>query len=319
MATTKKWGVRIFGAIVLGLSGFFLLISDGSSGQTFAQDATLVSSATDLHPVEVFSVHADADSIQEAFQLAGVDYFPEDKISYFPDPSLGLNTVITVARALPVSLQDGKRVKTIRTWQDTVGKMLEEKRIVLGNEDRITPALDTPLTQDTKVAITRVARTEVSEFETIAFQTVERGNANMWRGETKLIQSGANGKREKKYLLIREDGELISKTLIANNIIEAAVNKIIEIGTKLRIGQVLTGKATWYDCCGTEVAMDAFRRGTEVRVTNLANGRSIIVTVDGCICGATGVLIDLHPSLFQQLGGTLGQGVMSSVRVEQIL
>jgi uncharacterized protein YabE (DUF348 family) len=281
--------------------------------------ARTVLAADNNHPQVIFSADSTARTIIDAFQQAGLPYYPEDKVSAFPDPSLGLGTVITVTRALPVSVVDGKKRYELRTWQQTVEGLLAEKKIELGAEDRIAPSLGTPLGPNLSVSITRVARTEVSEFETIAFKTVEKENSTMWRGETRVTQAGKNGKREKRYLVIREDGELVSKTLIANVVVESVIDKIIEVGTKLKIGKTLTGKATWYNCCGTKVAMDVFPRGTEVRVTNLSNGRSIIVRNDGCICGAQGVLIDLHPSLFQQLGGTLGQGVIGQVRVEQIL
>lgn len=297
--------------ILLTLGSFFF--------RSTPPPARPVLAADNNHPQEIFSADSSVRTIVEAFQQAGLPYYPEDKVSAFPDPSLGLGTVITVVRAMPVSVQDGKKRYELRTWQNSVEALLAEKKIELGDEDRITPSLATSLAPNLGITITRVARTEISEFELIAFKTVQKDNASMWRGETQVTQVGKNGKREKKYLVIREDGELVSKTLIANNVVEAVTDKIVEIGTKLKIGKTLTGKATWYDCCGTKVAMDAFPRGTEVRVTNLSNGRSIIVRNDGCICGASGVLIDLHPSLFQQLGGTLGQGVIGQVRVEQIL
>jgi hypothetical protein len=284
-------------------------------------NAQRVSAAeTPHHPVEVFSVDGTARTVTEAFQQAGRPYYLEDRVSAFPDPSLGLGSVITVTRAMPVVLQDGKRRYELRTWQETVEGLLHEKKIELGQEDRIGPNLANALTPNSTVVVTRVARTEVSEFETIPFRVVERQDGSLWRGETKVSQAGANGKREKRFLLIREDGELISKTLLANSVVEAVVDRIVLIGTKLKIGQTYTGKATWYqNSYGTKVATDLFKRGVELRVTNLNTGKSIIVKNDGCICGAQGVLIDLSPAYFQALGGTLGQGVLQNVRVEEIL
>ncbi len=279
-----------------------------------------VAATSTLHPVEVFQSDPSARSLSEAFAQAGVEYYPEDRVSYFPDPALGLGSVITVERALPVSLKDGKRSYLIRTWQSTIGDLLAEKKIVLGNEDRIAPTLLTPLQAQMQIIITRVDRTTVSEFETIVFKTIEQDDPSSFRGTNTVVQQGSNGQIEKQYLIIREDGELISKTLTATITVKDVVNKIIKIGTKLKIGKVLTGKATWYvNSYGTKVAMDAFKRGVEVRITNLNTGKSIIVKNDGCICGAQGVLVDLAPEYFQALGGTLGQGVLQNVKVEEIL
>lgn len=272
------------------------------------------------HPEETFAADSSASSVIAAFNQAGIPFYPEDKVVAFPEPTLGLGTVITVTRAMPVIVQDGKKTLTLRTWASTVEGLISEKKIELGAEDRIAPSLETTLVSNMQLIITRVARTQVSEFEVVPFQTTEQNDPNSYRGTKTVTQEGRNGKREKKYLLIREDGELVSKTLLSNQIVEAVQNKIIKVGTKLKIGKTLNGKATWYvNSYGTKVAMDAFKKGVEVRITNLATGKSIIVKNDGCICGATGVLVDLAPEHFQALGGTLGQGVLGNVRVEEIL
>lgn len=273
-----------------------------------------------LHPVETFSADSTARTLAAAFTQANIAYYPEDVVQAFPDPAMGLGTVIRVERATPVTVHDGKRTIQVRTWKKTVGEILSEKRLDLGNEDRVGPTAATLLQPNMTITITRVARTTVSEFETISYQTLEQDDPSNYRGTKTVTQEGKNGKREKQFLLIREDGELISKTLTSNKIVEAVQNKIVKIGTKLKIGKTLSGKATWYqNSYGTKVAMDAFKKGVEVRITNLNNGKSIIVRNDGCICGATGVLVDLSPEYFQQLGGTLGQGVLSNIRVEEIL
>jgi hypothetical protein len=283
--------------------------------------ASVVEAAdNDKHPTEKFVADSTARTVVAAFAQANTPYYPEDRVTAFPEPSLGLGSVVTVVRATPIVIQDGKKTLTVRTWQETVGNLLDEKKIELGNEDRVAPSLDTALVPNLRITITRVARTQVSEFEAIAFQVVEQDDPSTYRGTRTVSQQGQNGKREKKYLLIREDGELISKTLLSNQIVEAVKNQIIKVGTKLKIGKILSGKATWYqNAYGTKVAMDAFKKGVEVRITNLSTGKSIIVRNDGCICGATGVLVDLAPEYFQALGGSLGQGVLASVRVEEIL
>lgn len=312
------------------LLGAVLIISSVTLGWLFwpslkaeSQETAVVASATSqdpLHPIETFAARAGADNLPAAFAQAEIPYYPEDRISSFPDLSLGLGGLITVERALPVEMVEGKKKYQVRTWQTTVEGLLREKKIDLGADDRIAPALATPLSRGSTIAITRVARTEVKDYEVVVYQTVERQDDSMYRGERKITQEGKNGKREKRYLIIREDGELKSKTLIANAIVEAAVDKIIKIGTKLKIGKIASGKATWYECCGTKVASDTFKKGTELRVTNLDNGKQIFVRVDGCICGGRSELVvDLHPSYFQKLGGQLAQGVFSSVRVEEIL
>lgn len=285
-------------------------------------------SSDPLHPVEVFRSDASARSLSEAFELAGVEYYPEDRVSYFPDPELGLGSIITIERALPIALKDGKRSYLIRTWQNTVGDLLNEKKIALGVEDRISPSSATPLQPNLLITITRVDRTTVKEFETVTYKTIEQDDPSAYRGNNTVVQQGSSGQLEKQYLVIREDGEQISKTLTATITVKEVVNKIVKIGTKLKIGKVGTGKATWYpypNRWGTKVASDFVKAGYEVRVTNLANGKTIIVRVAGCIVicpngivGTSSSIIDLAPEYFAALGVPTSAGVFQA-KVEEIL
>ncbi len=168
------------------------------------------------HPEETFTADSSARTVVASFAQAGRPYYPEDKVVAFPDPALGLGTVITVTRAMPVVVQDGKRTTTLRTWQSTVEGLLNEKKLELGAEDRISPTGPTSLSPNLRIVITRVARTQVVEKETIVFQTVIEKDYSQFVGGQKVVQAGKNGEKEKTYLLIREDGELISKTLLSS-------------------------------------------------------------------------------------------------------
>lgn len=201
---------------VLVVSTVFLLAVGSLFFRSTPPIATPAEAANETvsHPEEKFWADSSAGSIVAAFNQAGVAYFPEDKVTAFPEPSLGLGTVVTVVRAMPVVVQDGKKTLTLRTWEDTVGGLIGEKKIELGAEDRVAPSLDTPLSTNLRITITRVARTQVTEKEIIPFQTVIEKDYNQFVGAQKVVQAGKHGEKEKIYLLIREDGELVSKTLL---------------------------------------------------------------------------------------------------------
>src|SRR3989344_3736126 len=230
MTTTKKWGERIFVLSLAALAAVLVAPVKSEADSRIGQDEVLVSAATEYHPTEVFSVVYQANSLPEAFQAAGVDYFPEDKVSYFPDPNLGIGTVITVQRALPITVVDGRKSRTLRTWQNTVGDLLKEKKIELGNDDKIVPTIVTNLTKNMTLTITRVARTNVTETEIVPYQTKIEKDYNQFVGGQTVLKSGQNGQLEKTYLLIREDGELISKTLISTKTTITAVTAVVRQG-----------------------------------------------------------------------------------------
>jgi len=314
-----KTVVAVSAAVLLTAAAISLTPEPPRSVSVLASDATTQSSDS-LHPMTVFRVGPEVRNIPDAFKQAGVEYHPEDQITVSPaDLSYGLGGIVTDRQALPVKVIDGKHTTTQRTWQGTVGDLLTEKKIELGNEDRVSPALSTPLTASTVISITRVDRATQVLYETIPFQTVQQDDPSTYRGETKVTQVGANGKKEIDHLLIREDGELKSDTITATKIVQAVMNKIVSVGTKLKLGPAKSGRATYYvNGLGTKVATDQYKRGTKLLITNLSNGKKIEVVNDGCICDNSSVLVDLNPSYFLQLGGTLGQGVLGSVKVEEI-
>ncbi len=310
-----KWGAVGVSLVVLTLVFFPSKKSRGF--ELFAAAST-----DPLHPTEQVAVQSPANSVPEAIKQAGVDYYPEDKVSVFPDPSFGIGSYISITRALPITIVDGKKKYIARTWADTVSGLVDEKKLNLGDDDKITPPLNTQLTTSMTITIVRVARTTVTEKEVIAYQTVEKEDATMWRGETKVTQEGKNGERTKKYLVIREDGELVSKTLTSNEVTTAVTNKIIVKGTKLKIGKTFSGKLTWYDL-RTKVAINSstgLKKGQEVRVTNISNGKNIIVKIDDYCPASAGCagIIDLSPTYFKQLQSDL-YGSMPQVKVEEIL
>lgn len=184
-----------------------------------------------LHPVEVFTADSSAKSLIAAFTQAGVTYFPEDIVQAFPDPALGLGTVVRVERATPITIRDGKKTVQVRTWKKTVGEVLSEKRLDLGNEDRVGPTPVTLLQSNMTVTITRVARTEVVEKEIVPYETVIEKDYTQFVGTDVVLEQGKNGEREKRYLLIREDGELVSKTLLQTTITLAAQKKKVRQGS----------------------------------------------------------------------------------------
>lgn len=274
------------------------------------------------HPIEVLHMGINAGETEEdvVSKLPTVIY-PEDRVRFVVDPAWGLGTIVHVERALPVTIQDGKRVLTVRTWANTVGELLEDIHRPLVDLDRANYRTGDRLTTAMTIEITRVSKVRVTKKEEIAFETEEKEDPNEYRGVTKVVQEGKKGEREKVYEITREDGEEVSRVLVANTVTIPPQTKKIAKGSKLKIGKTIRGKATWYDICCKKVAMNApgFRKGTVVQVTNTATNKKIMVTVDDTGAFGSDIVIDLHPDYFKQLGASLGQGIMGGVIVEEVL
>jgi hypothetical protein len=266
-------------------------------------------------------------------QSLGVTLYPEDRISYFPDPSYGLGSKIVVQRANVVTVSDAGVETTYRTWKNTVREVLEENHVSIGDKDTVDVSLDqkiSSLAYDKtrgvvaregrneaplmgKINITRVAETEIKERENISFSTTTKKDPDMERGTTRVDTAGENGIRELTYLVRRENGSEISRSLVKTEVTKEPIDKIIYEGTKVVVYG--TGAATWYDLIGgMTAASNSLPYGTMVHVVNTENGKSVDVKiVDHGIQGSA--VIDLSSEAFQQIA-SLSQGT-AKVRIEK--
>lgn len=277
-------------------------------------------SSDSRHPIEVFQVSiSEGETENDVLAQLPTTIYPEDKINFVLDPSLGLGTIVHVQRALPVTIQDGKKVMHVRTWANTVGELLDDMHRSLGDLDKANYSSKNTLAENMTIQITRVSKTTLAVKEVIPFKTIDQDDPNEYRGRDKVKEKGEDGERTKTYEITREDGEEVSRVLTKNEVTKAPKDKVVVHGTKLKIGKTFSGQATWYASSRTSVAFNKLPKGTELRVTNRTTGKSIIVKVDDTGAFGDPTIIDLNPSLFTQLGGTLGQGRMANVFVEQIL
>lgn len=257
-------------------------------------------------PVETYFGKPDLPDLPAQISDLGITVYPEDIVTNFPDSQMNLGSIIRITRATPIKVQDGKKESEYHTWVGSVRELLEEKDIELGLDDKIEPAQDSALTPNMAIAIVRVEITKVTVKETIDFKKTIKDDPTLDKGLTKTVQVGKKGERTKVFEVRRENGEEVSRKLLENKITKEAVEEIVARGTKEVVYGV--GKATWFAAPALSAAHNSLPRGSKVLVTNLANGKSVEVTVvGGGIQG--GAVIDLSPDAFAKLA-PLGSGVI---------
>ena len=259
-----------------------------------------------------FQFMSAESELADVFSDIGIEVYPEDKVSVLVDPVLGLGTRIKIRRATAVTINDGGKIKTLRTWKETVKQLLDEKGIKLSDLDRVSLSLDTTLTSDMEITIVRVRTEETTEKLAIAFKTVYKDDPNTYIGRSYVSQSGKNGEKEVVFKLTYENEQLASKEPASETILTKPQNKIICKGTKPYSVQM--GLASWHPGA---TASRRYSRGTILKVTNLANGKSVVTTVGGWGPEAwTGRIIDLNFDVFKAIANPWA-GIIR-VRVEEI-
>ncbi len=250
-------------------------------------------------------------------QNLGANPYPEDHFADFPSIDMGIGSKITLYRAPLIHIKDGKRSKDVRSWQKKVGDLFREQHIELGKDDKVNFANDTDIEDGMEIAITRVAITTIVEQEPIKYTTTKKSNPNVEKGNKKTLQQGKNGTRNKYYLVRREDGEEVSRSLTKTEVAEEPTEEIIEVGTK--VVTYGSGAASWYVNTSAMIgACNLVPKGTKLHIVNTANGKSVdIVSSGGGAFAGMGRVVDLSTAAFQALGATLGQGTIANVRVEK--
>lgn len=182
------------------------------------------------HPVEIYYGSAAYNDLKEMVSNLPKLVYPEDKVEAVPPPEMGLGSKIYVTRATPVMIIDAKKTNTYRTWTQTVGELLMEKKIELLGQDSADIPLASAISYAMKITITRVAEVEVKEKEVINFNTVKKNTVDLEKGQSEVDQKGINGEKEITYKVKRVDGEEVSREKINTEVTKESQTEIILIG-----------------------------------------------------------------------------------------
>ncbi|MBO9598399.1 MAG: DUF348 domain-containing protein [Cohnella sp.] len=209
-----------------------------------------------LQPAEAKSISIVDNGVTSVIQTRSSDIqdvLAEQQIRVGPYDRLSMTTgelvkgsTIVIDRAKSVTVKaDGKEAVKYTT-ADSVGEAIKELNLSLGGEDRVSPALHTPVTEGMEVAITRVRTEVVESSQAVAFKVVEQKNADLTEGKTKVVKTGQEGQVVVRTAKVYEDGKLVGERVLEKTVSKPAVHQVVAIGTKKPEVKTLTynGKPT---------------------------------------------------------------------------
>ena len=227
------------------------------------------------------------------------------------EPSRGADVqdgdVIVYKPAVDVRLTVGGKPRDVITNAEDVGLLLDDLGVEVGPEDIVEPRVQTPLQGGMEVQVIRVVRREIEEDAAIPYPTEIRKSSELMLGMTRVQQAGAPGMLRKIFEVRFEDGEEVQRRLLRSEVVRRPVPRIVIEGT--RPPHTQTGLASWYHRTGMVAAHQTLPFGTEVNVTNLANGRSVVVVINDRGPYIGGRVIDLSDDAYARLS-TLGSGTI---------
>jgi uncharacterized protein YabE (DUF348 family) len=257
-------------------------------------------------------------SVGEALSELGMS--PDDHDFVWPAPSAPLvnGMQMVVRNAVHVTVSVDGRKRDVLSNAGTVADVLHQAGIRLGPSDRVAPALTTYPTADMHVRITRVREIIEAKRVQIPFTHREVRDPKLEKGLRRVRQQGAEGVKVRRYATVLNNGKPIARRLLDEKVARKPRDEIMAIGSGQPAfhggGHAQEGLASWYHFAGLGAAHRSLPIGTVVRVTNLANGRTVNVVIRDRGPFVDGRIIDLSDTAFAEIA-PLGTGT-ARIKIE---
>ena len=192
-------------------------------------------------PVQVFDDGEEvatvvvAGNVSDALKEAGVTCRNVDKVNYSDSTPLASGMKIEIQRAFSVDVVADGKTQTVEFLEGSVSDVLANLNVELGEDDEVSPSLNTQLKPGNTIKVYRVSYKERTETETIKFKTVTKESASLYKGTTQVEQEGKNGEKLVVYKDKVVDGKVSKSTKISEDVKVKAVDKIIVEGTKIKV------------------------------------------------------------------------------------
>ncbi len=172
----------------------------------------------------------------EILKQLDINFYPEDKISaeLILDPAeynaAGQLLIIKRAPSYKVNVDD--ETKTIRSWGGTIGDVLSDGQISLGQRDIIEPTTELSSYNILEINITRVNTADVWEENIIPFSTITQKDYNMFEGQTRITQEGVNGSKKELIHIVYHNGVEVDRSVVSSETISSPTTEIVIKGVK---------------------------------------------------------------------------------------
>ena len=287
---------------------------DGESWSESGQkNITVIDGGLDFSFIDVSEKTVGEFLSSEKLNLEeGDSIFPEETTVVFS----GMH--IHIERVHPLTVRVDGSEQTIRTQALSVGQALAESEIILDEDDIVRPEREAFAESGMNVTIIRVQIEEQVVEKPIAFEKkVNEDEKLSWRKNI-VTQKGEKGIERLTYRISSHDGKEVNRKLLKTENIKEPVTEITTQGTYVEVGKTHKGAASWYAYTGTLSAANPWLPlGSSVRVTNIENGKSVIVKINDRGPFAPGRIIDLDRVAFARIA-SIGQGVIN-VKMEEII
>ncbi len=318
MRNKRRGLFKIFLFFVLIIISFFIVRSFFINKRIFSLDENYSKQIILNDNGLIYTLNTTQKTVENFLAENKIDLGEHDRILPAKNSALVSGENIFIRRAAKIKIEvDGKTLENYSLARN-VREVITENGITIGRLDKAQPDFNSLPTDNLKIILTRINVEEKIIPEDIPFKIVSKTDSKLsWR-EKKVEQKGEKGILEVLYKITYKNGKEISRVVLSKNITKEPVNEVSVQGTYMKLGKANKGQGTWYAWKGgLFAASTTIPKGSFVKVTNLANGKSVVVEINDYGPQGKGRIIDLDKVAFAKIA-SLGAGVIG-VKVETIL
>ena len=147
------------------------------------------------------------------------------------------NTIYTVFAGTvqdDVSVTADGTTNSFTMGEGTVRDALNRIGVTLGDDDEVSPELDSEVCEGTAITVYRVSYSYRTVTETVEFTKKTEKSAELYTDQQVISQKGVNGSKKVTYCDKTVDGKYASSEAVTTVVLEQAVPQITTVGTKQR-------------------------------------------------------------------------------------
>ncbi len=178
-----------------------------------------------------FAAECTEGTVAEAISKAGITLVGNEEVTPSLDTPLEAGMVIKIAPQCGVEVTVDGSKDTYTVASGTVGELLVELGIELGEDDIVTPSVQEFVSDGMSITVQRVEYRKETTIEVIDYGYVSEETSSMLTGTSKITQYGIEGEKtivsKNKYV----DGVLTDSTVVSEEVTREPVDQVKLIGT----------------------------------------------------------------------------------------
>ena len=231
--TFRKRHPRISRTIVV----LVCIVALGAVIVGFTRPKTVIVNIDDSNGITTTSYETTSMRVDSFIENHQIDYvYGQDVIDVELYSVVSDDMEINIQKAVQIPVTADGQTQTITTLPVTVGELLKELDIKVGENDIVEPAQDHLLQKGDELFVRRVTTDVAVEEITTDYQLRYEADYSMSIGKTEVVQEGSAGKVQNTYEVVLIDGEEASRTLTETAVLQEKQDRVIAYGMNISSG-----------------------------------------------------------------------------------